>query len=229
MASVDTETIVEIIEEVDEDEIITGKRVKYFTYQVKGNLKRIENRKQKWKSFGKDIGGAKTLIGSMQKENVWYSSYVKHKEMDIVQKMQKNIQNKDKKLEEFEKRFLDIDTGRTQEELRELELERKIAREEAKKDEAQDIDYKSVRVDNVPNECTEEELKEMLSEFGRCWRIKIPCVYNRAGEMTDKKKNFAFVHFETEEECKKAVDATEIEYGFGIMPITYANKPKERR
>ena len=113
----------------------------------------------------------------MQRENVWFSAYQKHENLDIVQKMQKNARNKDKKLEEFEKRLLDIDTGKAQEELRKKEAEQKQREEEMerrrKENKDDDIDYRAIRVSNIPQEMDEEELKEIFQKYGQVWRTKI--------------------------------------------------------
>ena len=227
MASVDLDTKVEVVDDYDQDDIKTGKKIKYLSYTVRGNQSRVEERKNSWKPFNIDVGGAKGRYGAMQRDNVWYSSYIKHKELDIVQKMQKNVKTRDKTLEEFEKRLLDIDTGRTQEEMRMKELERKIAMENKKEKDEDDIDLRSVRIENIPPECDEEELKEIFSEFGQVWRVRMPVHYDRKGNpQPHKKKGFAFLHFETEAQAKKAVDAAEIEYGFAILTINYAKKAK---
>jgi hypothetical protein len=68
----------------------------------------------KWKPFGNDLH----IKPQVQTENIWFSSFVKHEQLDIVQKMQVRMRRRDAKLEEFEKKIADIDSGKTQEEMR---------------------------------------------------------------------------------------------------------------
>ncbi|CAI2379608.1 unnamed protein product [Moneuplotes crassus] len=228
------ETKVSTVDDFDPvEEQKTGKTIKYYTYTVKGNKKRIEERKKKWKIFNKDTGGAKERIGNMQKEN--------HKDLDIVQKMQKRRGLKDPKLEEFQKRLNEVDSGAAQEELRKKEIERQIFLEEKRKREMEsqlpgslqgvnvdDLDMRSVKVSSIPESCTEEELIEIFSQYGKVWRCKIPISYGRNGKPLTKHKGFGFVNFEREEDAKRVVDMHEVEYGFTFLLAEYGRKPKDR-
>ena len=161
------------------------------------------------------------------KENVWFSSLVKHKELDIVQKMQRNLKAKDKKLEEYEKRLVEIDNGKAQEELRKREREIKEFNERKKKEENEDLDMRTVRIESFPHDITEEDLREVFSPYGKVWKIRIPVHYDKDGKPTKRIKGFAFINFEYEESAAKCVNDEYVECGFAMIPVSYARKARD--
>lgn len=144
-----------------------------------------------------------------------------------MQKMQRNIKAKDKKLEEFEKKLIDIDNGKAQEELRKREKEIKEFNEKKKKEEEEDLDMRTVRIENFPHDVTQEDLHEIFSEYGPVWKVRIPVHYDKDGKPSKRIKGFAFINFEYEKDAAKCVQGEYVECGFAMIPVTFARKARD--
>lgn len=84
----------------------------------------------------------------------------------------------------------------------------------------------SVKVDNLPSDCSNNELEEAFSKFGQVQDVYIPQDY-----YTRKAKDFGFVRFEKLEEAEDAAEATGIEIGGNeVKPyMAQRGKPRERK
>lgn len=214
------------------------KSIKVNTFTSTREVTKDYYKRAEMKPFGIGSGfddlKSNASVNTVQSENVWTPYYeVNFIELDFKEKMMQKqaekaldvggseVKELEKQLKEHDERVKagiqdakDAAAGKP----KKFNIQDKL-RELKKKEEVDEntpvIDPKTVKIRGINNEIKEEDLKELLAEFGFIVRARIPM--NEDGT----NKGIGFVTFSMAESATKA-----IEYGF--MKFDYYELPIER-
>lgn len=183
---------------------------------------------------------ANASINTVQSENVWTPYYeVNFIELDFKEKMmakqaekaadvggtevkelEKQLKEHDEKVKAGLQDAKDIAMGiktkkfNIQDKLRELKKKEEID------ENTPVIDPKTVKIRSINNEVKEDDLRELLAEFGVILRARIPM--NEDGT----NKGIGFVTFKDAESATKAIDYGFMKYDYYELPIERATQSK---
>ena len=103
------------------------------------------------------------------------------------------------------------------------------AKEDATMSQVKTIDPCAIKLMNVPNFVSEEEIKAALMKFGKVVRCFIPTEETRDGKK--RRRNFAIVSYDDSAAATRAVEEAEITVDMAILSIerAMAARPRENR
>lgn len=201
--------------------------------------------RQKMKPFGigtsEDDIRQNVNLTSIQRENVWHPYYeVKMEEEDFKEKIQAKQKEKKEKagnqeIDEIETKLKILEEKERQEKQDALDAaagkkkgydfkERlaKLKEEEKYEQSIPQEDPYTVKLRNLSNDITEEDLKVVMSRFGEIVKVKIPTEELRNGR--HRSYGFAFVTFAKVDSASQALEHGEVNVEYTTLEIERALK-----
>ena len=83
----------------------------------------------------------------------------------------------------------------------------------------QEEDYFTVKLRNILNDTTEDEIRTIMKRFGNVVRVKIPL-----DDRNGRSKGFAFVTYDDDSYAQRALEQGEVTIGFSSVDIERAMK-----
>ena len=211
------------------------KKIKIFKYQVfKSKMAFEREANLRKRGFGMaeldpDELSNEIEAGPLKKTIIFRKHARHHKEPDISEKLANLRVGRDKaedELEQLEKKIQAIENPQE---------------EKLKNTNIMDIkfddnnrryrDYFTVRVTNIPQDATEDELHRIFRKFGRIMNLNWPKVFSKSPNWATEerpRRSFAFVGYLTEEEAKKAIkEGKDESLGYTLLNVQMS-KPKSR-
>lgn len=227
--------------------------IRSFVIKRKVTKEYLERRKIKPFGIGNNEDDLRQNVNltSIQRENVWHPYYeIKIEEEDFKDKYQRAQKEKKEKammnqdIEEIENKLKSLEEKERQEQKDQQDaaegkkkgfdikklLEKK--REEEKiLDSIPQEDYQTIKLRNISNDITEEDIYASMIRFGEIIKVKIPQEELRNGKK--RNRGFAFVTFKLIESASRALEQGEVTVQFATLEIERALKraapPRENK
>lgn len=218
--------------------------IRSFVIKRKVTKEYLERRKIKPFGIGTNEDDLRQNVNltSIQRENVWHPYYeIKLEEEDFKDKYQKAQKEKKEKamgnteIEEIENKLKGLEEKERQDQKDQQDAAegkkkgfdiKKIQdkkREEEKQQEAiPQEDFHTIKLRNISNDITEEDIYASVIKFGEIIKVKIPQEEMRNGKQ--RNRGFAFVTFKSIESASHALQEGEITVQFATLEIERALK-----